>query len=107
MERQRLFVNLPMDKRRMLVLKIEATKLFNILTRVKELVRGLEGLEEAGDLTIARLEEAERTLRRFVGQLENRSGHGGIAPIAVQSDSRESVLHMTALPNNELPSNWL
>ncbi|MEM2364572.1 MAG: hypothetical protein QXQ76_04940 [Candidatus Bathyarchaeia archaeon] len=88
MERRRLFVNLPIEKRRMLVLKIEATKLFNILTRVKELVRGLEGLEEAGDLTIARLEEAERTLRRFVGQLENRVEREGSAPLAIQSVSR-------------------
>ena len=84
MERQKLFVNLPAEEKRMLVLKIEAAKMFNILTRVKELVRGLEGLEEVSELAIARLEEAERTLRRFVGQLEDRSRHGGSAPVAVQ-----------------------
>lgn len=84
MERQRLFVNLPIEERRMLVLKIEAAKLFNIVTRVRELVRGLEGLEEVGELTVARLEDAEKTLRKFVLQLENKAKQGAGAPLAVQ-----------------------
>ncbi len=84
LERQRLLTNLSMEERRMLVLKIEAAKLFNIVTRVRELVRGLEGFEEVGEITLARLEEAERTLKRFVLQLEGRNKRGAGAPIIAQ-----------------------
>ncbi len=84
MERQRLFANLSMEERRMLVLKIEAAKLFNIVMRVRELVRGLDGLEEVGEITVARLEDAEKTLRKFVLQLENKTKHGAGAPLAMQ-----------------------
>ena len=84
MERQRLLTNLSTEERRMLILKIEAAKLFNIVTRVRELIRGLEGFEEVGEITLARLEEAERTFKRFVLQLERRNKQGAGAPIIAQ-----------------------
>jgi len=72
LQRYGLRANVPMGDKALITLRTEAVKLFNLMTIVKGTMGSLKEPDEIKELTVARLEEAHKTLKSFVEQYEKR-----------------------------------